>query len=91
MFDFIIVYLVIISIFIALVFPILLLVLRIMDATKSKVTLTRWLRIVFLPFSIGYHPWQSNQNHIKKLYHVWLNVGFILSLISLLYLLASAR
>jgi hypothetical protein len=91
MFDFIIVYLVIISIFIALVFPILLLVLRIMDATQSKVTLTRWLRIVFLPFSIGYQPWQSNQNHIKKLYLVWLNIGFILSLISLLYLLASAR
>ncbi len=91
MLDFMIVYLVIICMFIALVFPILLLILRILDATQNKVTLAQWFIMVLLPFSIGYQPWQKNQNKIKKLYLVWLNIGFILSLISLLYLLASAR
>lgn len=91
MLDFMIVYLVIICMFIALVFPILLLILRILDATQNKVTLAQWFKMVLLPFSIGYQPWQKKQNQFKKLYLVWLNIGFILSLISLLYLLASAR
>jgi hypothetical protein len=91
MLDFLIMYIVIITIFIAIAFPFVLGVIRLMDGLRSNVKLKTLLQITLTPFSIEYLRWQGSKTPLKKLYYRWLNIGFILSVLTLIYLLVSAR
>ncbi len=91
MLDFLVSYIVIITMFMAIAFPILLFMIRLLDGLRSKVNIKTLLRIAFTPFSIAYLRWQGSTTPLKNIYHVWLNIGFILSLLTLIYLLVSAR
>lgn len=91
MLDFIVIYLILITLFMSTLFPFLLLVLRWMDVQGKKLPFMTKVRIVLMPFSIEYVLWKdSNPSHQKR-YRDWLRIGFIFSLITLIYLFVSAR